>query len=49
MTADFTRWVSPILPTGSRAAIVEGAGHFLALEQPEAVGSRILEFIGPVN
>lgn len=49
MTADFTRWVSPILPAGSRAAIVEGAGHFLALEQPEAVGSRILEFIGPVN
>lgn len=43
------RWVARIgdrLPQGSRAAVVEGAGHFLQLEQPAVVNARVLEFLG---
>jgi len=39
--------VRDALPAGSGLAIVERAGHFLQLEQPETVGRLILDFIGP--
>ena len=34
-----------VTPEGSRVAIIEGAGHFLQLEQPEAVAAQILDFL----
>ena len=34
------------LITDARAATVEGAGHFMVREQPEAVARLVLEFIG---
>jgi pimeloyl-ACP methyl ester carboxylesterase len=45
MTPEFTPWVCDVLPPGSDVAIVEHAGHFLQLEQPEAVGRRIVDFL----
>jgi pimeloyl-ACP methyl ester carboxylesterase len=38
--------VQKILPDGSELAIVEGAGHFLQLEQPDAVARHITDFVG---
>ena len=46
MTSAFTPWVEKVLPAGSEAAIVEDAGHFLQLEQPEKVADLVLAFIG---
>ena len=46
MTPDFTHWVEKVLPAGSEAAIVEHAGHFLQLEQPDKVADLVLAFIG---
>lgn len=46
MTAEFTRFVAPVLPPGSDLGVVERAGHFLQLEQPDEVGRRIVEFLG---
>ncbi|GAA3801994.1 alpha/beta hydrolase [Nocardioides panacisoli] len=43
------RWadrVAPRLPAGSEVTVVHGAGHFLQLEQPDAVAARILDFVG---
>ncbi|MGV0626789.1 alpha/beta fold hydrolase [Mycolicibacter minnesotensis] len=45
MSADFTQWVQPALPAGSAAAVVENAGHFLQLEQPDEVADRVLQFL----
>lgn len=45
-SADYTRWVEPSLPPGSRAEIVDGAGHFMQLDRPEDVARRIVDFIG---
>lgn len=45
-SADYIRWVEPALPEGSRAVGVPRAGHFLQLEQPEAVAGHIVDFIG---
>jgi len=45
-SADYIRWVEPALPEGSRALGVARAGHFLQLEQPDAVGGHIVDFIG---
>ncbi|MET0457354.1 MAG: alpha/beta hydrolase, partial [Mycobacterium sp.] len=45
--ADYTRWVEPALPAGSRAEIVEGAGHFMQLDRPDDVARRILAFVSP--
>jgi pimeloyl-ACP methyl ester carboxylesterase len=38
--------VAAHLPAGSDAGIVDGAGHFLQLEQPEAVATAVLDFLG---
>jgi pimeloyl-ACP methyl ester carboxylesterase len=46
MTADFAHWTARALPDGSDAAIVDHAGHFLQLDQPERVGDLVLSFIG---
>ena len=35
-----------ILPAGSEVAVVDHAGHFLQLEQPDKVAELILAFIG---
>jgi pimeloyl-ACP methyl ester carboxylesterase len=45
MTADFTPFVRAVLPPGSDVAVIDGAGHFLQLEQPDEVGRRIVEFL----
>ncbi len=49
MTPAFTRWVEKVLPPGSEVAIVEHAGHFLQLEQPNKVADMILGFIGSAD
>jgi len=46
MTPVFTRWTEKALPAGSEVAIVEHAGHFLQLEQPDKVANLVLTFIG---
>ncbi len=46
MASAFTRWVGHVLPPGSDSAIVDDAGHFLQLEQPDKVADMILGFIG---
>jgi pimeloyl-ACP methyl ester carboxylesterase len=45
-TAAFAHWTEKVLPAGSDVAIVEHAGHFLQLEQPEKVAELVLAFIG---
>ena len=45
MTAKFTPFVRAVLPPGSDAAVIEHAGHFLQLDQPDVVGRRIVEFL----
>lgn len=42
----FAHWTGKVLPAGSDVAIVEHAGHFLQLEQPENVAESVLSFIG---
>ena len=49
MTPEFTPWVRDALPDGSDVAIVQSAGHFLQLEQPDTVARRILDFLGPTS
>jgi pimeloyl-ACP methyl ester carboxylesterase len=45
-TPDYARWVERVLPGGSESAIVDDAGHFLQLEQPEVVARHIVDFVG---
>lgn len=45
MTPEFTPWVAGVLPPGSDVALVEHAGHFLQLEQPDVVGRQIVAFL----
>lgn len=45
MSPAFTRWVGPALADGSTAAVIEHAGHFLQLEQPDEVAERVLQFL----
>ncbi|MGV0793472.1 alpha/beta fold hydrolase [Mycolicibacterium sp. XJ1819] len=49
MTADYAHWVQKVVPDGSRTVVVERAGHFLQLDQPEVVGQQIADFIGPAG
>ena len=44
-TADYANWVEKVLPDGSEVAIVDHAGHFLQLDQPDVVGRLITEFV----
>ena len=46
MTPAFARWAEKVLPPGSEVGIVEHAGHFLQLEQPDKVADLVLGFIG---
>ena len=48
-SADYTRWVEPALPPGSRAEIIAGAGHFLQLDRPDDVVTSIVDFIGRLD
>jgi pimeloyl-ACP methyl ester carboxylesterase len=45
-TPAFARWTEKVLPAGSDVAIVEHAGHFLQLDQPDRVAELVLKFIG---
>jgi pimeloyl-ACP methyl ester carboxylesterase len=46
MGAEVAEGVDMFLPSpGSRSVIVEGAGHFLQLEQPDEVNRLILEHL----
>ncbi|ORC01149.1 alpha/beta fold hydrolase [Mycobacterium persicum] len=45
-TPAFTHWTEKVLPAGSDVAIVDHAGHFLQLEQPEKMAELILTFVG---
>lgn len=49
MTPEFTPWVAGVLPPGSDVAVVEHAGHFLQLEQPDVVGRQIVDFLGATS
>jgi pimeloyl-ACP methyl ester carboxylesterase len=46
MTAAFTHWIPRALPAGSDVTIVDRAGHFLQLDQPDRVADLVLDFIG---
>lgn len=45
LSADYTRWVTPALPEGSRAEIIDHAGHFLHADRPDDVAQLIVDFI----
>jgi pimeloyl-ACP methyl ester carboxylesterase len=45
-TPGFARWTEKVLPAGSDVAIVEHAGHFLQLDEPDRVAELVLKFIG---
>jgi pimeloyl-ACP methyl ester carboxylesterase len=45
-SADYARWVEPVLPAGSHVEIVDGAGHFMQLDRPDVVAGHILDFVG---
>lgn len=45
-SADYTQWVEPALPPGSRAEIIDGAGHFMQLDRPDDVARLIVDFVG---
>ena len=46
MSPAFAHWAEKVLPAGSRMKLVEDAGHFLQLEQPDVVAEHVLDFIG---
>lgn len=46
MTPAFAHWAEKVLPPGSEVTIVDHAGHFLQLEQPDKVADLVLGFIG---
>ena len=48
MAPDYIAWVERVLPPGGDVFVVEGAGHFLQLEQPDVVARHIVDFIGRV-
>ncbi len=46
MTSAFAHWTSRVLPEGSDVTVVDHAGHFLQLDQPDRVADLVLDFIG---
>ena len=46
MTSAFTHWTARALPEGSDVTVVDHAGHFLQLEQPDRVADLVLKFMG---
>jgi pimeloyl-ACP methyl ester carboxylesterase len=42
----YAEWVARILPAESDLHLVDDAGHFLQLEQPEVVARHVLDFVG---
>jgi pimeloyl-ACP methyl ester carboxylesterase len=49
MTPAFAHWTEKVLPPGSDVTIVDHAGHFLQLEQPDRVAERVLAFVGSAD
>jgi pimeloyl-ACP methyl ester carboxylesterase len=43
--ADLARAAEGLLSAPSRCEVLPGVGHFLHLEQPDVVNSRIVEFL----
>jgi pimeloyl-ACP methyl ester carboxylesterase len=46
---DYTPWIERVLPDESEVVLVEDGGHFLQLDQPEVVASRIVDFVGQAS
>ena len=46
---DYTPWIERVLPDGSEIALVKNGGHFLQLDQPDAVARRIVDFVGQAS
>ena len=46
MTSAFTRWIPDALPDDSDVTVVDNAGHFLQLDEPDKVADLVLGFIG---
>jgi pimeloyl-ACP methyl ester carboxylesterase len=46
VAAVFAHCTQRVLPAGSEVAVIDRAGHFLQLGQPDAVAERVLAFIG---
>jgi pimeloyl-ACP methyl ester carboxylesterase len=38
--------VTPFLPVGGRCELIEGAGHFVHIEQPQLICAMVLEHVG---
>jgi pimeloyl-ACP methyl ester carboxylesterase len=45
-SGDYTPWVERVLPDESEVALIENAGHFLQLDQPDVVARHIVDFVG---
>ena len=46
LETEFLESVITALPPGSRSAVILEAGHFLQIDQPQAVCEAILEYLG---
>ncbi|MDX1875171.1 alpha/beta fold hydrolase [Mycolicibacterium sp. 120266] len=46
MQAGYLDGAQDLLPPGSKIQIIAGAGHFLQIDQPEAVTAAILQYLG---
>jgi pimeloyl-ACP methyl ester carboxylesterase len=45
-TEDYTPWIERVLPEHSQIALIANGGHFLQLDQPDAVARHIVDFVG---
>jgi pimeloyl-ACP methyl ester carboxylesterase len=45
VAADVVEPTLAVLPAGSAAHVIEGAGHFLQYEQPDRVNALIVDFL----